>query len=271
MRGLKGKVALITGGSKNIGRAITRRLALEGVAVAVVGRDSGSASKLLEEIGQEGGRAKFIQADISLPESALSAVEETISAFGGLDIIINNAAATERIRNGEEHSLAEEELDTFDYFMKVGLYAPFLLAKAAIPRMLEKESGVFVNISSTAACHGQLGSTVYGPSKAAIESLSKQIAANYGRKGIRSVAVRVGLIRTDDNQFLHDHPEAGPLLRERQMLATGGKPDDIASAVAFLASEEAAFVTGTTLEVDGGIGSMQNLPDLTGIFLQRKK
>lgn len=270
MRGLNGKVALITGASKNIGRAIFERLASEGVTVMGLGRRLDLGTTVAASIRAAGGRADFIECDVTDEAQVRAAVARTVAAFGGIDIVVNNAAATHIIRAGNAHAAVDESLETFDQFMRVGVYAPFLFAKYAIPEMIQRGGGVFVNISSIAAVSAIKGFTAYGPSKAALEALTNQIAVDYGHQGIRAVALRVGPIRTDESQVVHDHPEAGPMLRDTQMLtARIGVPADVASAVVFAASDEASFVTGSVLSVDAGQASKKNMPDLQAVFSQK--
>lgn len=271
MRGLNGKVALITGAAKNIGKAIYKRLGAEGVAVMGAARSLDIGAGVAAEVRATGGRADFLACDVTDPDQVRAAIDRTVETFGGLDIVVNNAAATHIMRAGDEHSIIEESLETFDRFMKVGVYAPFLFAKYALPGMIERGGGVFVNISSIAAVKAQIGSTVYGPSKAALEQLTNQIAVDYGPKGVRAVSVRVGMIRTDENHLIHDHPIVGPGMRKSQMIGRSGTPDDIADAVAFLASDEASFITGAVLTVDAGHCVMQAMPDTSAVFHAAKQ
>lgn len=267
MRGLKGKVALVTGASKNIGRSILERLAADGVAVVGLGRSAELGEQVAAQIRAAGGNALFITCDVTDEAQVKAAVAEVNEKLGRIDIVVNNAAATHIIRSGKEADVMNEELESFDQFMKVGVYAPFLLAKYALPLMLAQGSGVFVSISSVASVTAVKGMTAYGPSKAALESLTNQIAVEYGDRGIRAVSLRVGPIRTDENQMLHDHPAAGPLLRSTQMLTSrAGAPADVASAVAFAASDEAAFITGSVINVEAGQVAKQLMPDLKAAF-----
>ncbi|RJG18859.1 SDR family oxidoreductase [Massilia cavernae] len=184
------------------------------------------------------------------------AVARTVAFFGGIDIVVNNAAATHIIRSGNAHEVVDESLETFDQFMRVGVYAPFLFAKYAIPEMTQRGGGVIINISSIAAVCAVKGLTVFGPSKAALESLTNQIAVDYRHQGIRAVALRVG---------------PGPMLRETQMLTTRvGVPADVANAVVFAASDEASFITGSVLSVDAGQASKKAMPDLQAVFTKKK-
>jgi len=266
MTALQGKVALVTGAAKNIGRAIFKSLARAGASVMGVARSAELGAALAQEVRGEGGRADFCCCDLTEPEQIRLAVQRTVATFGGLDIIVNNAAATHIIRSGDEHSVVDEPLATFDRFMQVGVYGPFLLAKFGVPEMIKRGGGVIISISSIAAVKASLGMCAYGPSKAALESLTNQIAVDYGPLGIRAVAVRVGMIRTDENCRLHDHPTVGPLMRATQMLQRSGLPEDVAEAVTFLASERGSFITAGALAVDAGHAIKQTMPDVMAVF-----
>jgi NAD(P)-dependent dehydrogenase (short-subunit alcohol dehydrogenase family) len=266
MRGLDGKVALITGATKDMGAAIARRLAAEGAAILGVGRSEALGERVAEDIRRSGGRASFLCTDITDENQVQRAVSAAVELWGRLDIVVHNAAAVDVIQAGSERPLAEESSAAFDQMLKVGIYGPFWLSKYAIPEMIRAGSGAFISISSLASLRAVPSLTSYSVSKAGLEALTRQIAVDYGPHGIRANSVLVGSIDVAGTADLHAHPVAGPMLRGNQMLERHGVPEDVAAMVAFLASEEAAFVTGGLFPVDAGASVKQNVPDLSGVY-----
>lgn len=260
MQGLTNKVAIVTGATKTMGATIARRLAAEGAWIVAFGRSAELGREVAASIEEHGGRAIFVEGDVTRLADVEAVVDRAIEAFGRLDIVVNNAAAVELIRGGEESSIVDEPLETFDRQLQVGLYGPFMLARAAIPHMLRIGGGAFVSLSSLGGHRAFPKMSSYGPTKAAIEAFDRQIATDYGPSGIRANSVVVGSIRVGDNAHVHDDPKFGALLRGMQMLPSVGSPDDIAAAVAFLASDEARFITGVALPVDGGVMAKGPMP-----------
>ncbi len=154
--------------------------------------------------------------------------------------------------------------------MRIGVTGPFLLAKAVIPLMVKQGGGAFVHISSITTVSVMPGMTAYAPSKAALEALSNQIAIDYGSDGIRSNCVRAGMFRVGASAKNHDDPEMGSRMRSIQMLDLMGVPEHIASAVSFLASEDAAFVTGSIVTADAGVSIKSTMPDTAAQYAARK-
>jgi meso-butanediol dehydrogenase / (S,S)-butanediol dehydrogenase / diacetyl reductase len=254
VQGLSGKVAIVTGATRTMGEAIAKRLAREGAAVVGFGRSSELGRAIADGINADGGRAAFIAGDVTKPDDVRAAVEAAVTTFGRLDIVVNNAAAVELIREGLEGSIVGVHIDTFEQQLRVGLHGPFLLARAAIPHMLQNGGGSFVSVSSHGGHRAFPGLSGYGPTKAAVEALTRQIAADFGAQGIRANSVVLGSIRVSQNEHVHDDPDMGQALRDMQMLSNvAGLPEDIAAAVTFLASDEAKFITGVSLPVDGGL------------------
>jgi 3-oxoacyl-[acyl-carrier protein] reductase len=235
---LEDKRALVTGASKGIGRAIVEELARAGAEV-VVGYRSGAeeAQALAREIA---GRA--VQADVSSAEDAARLVEEA----GDLDILVNNAGIT---RDG---LLARMSDDDWRTVLDTNLSSVFYTCRAVCRPMMRKRSGSIVNISSIVGVHGNWGQTNYGASKAGIIGFTKSLARELGSRGIRANVVAPGYVRTQLTDVLPE--EATAAMLENTPLGRLGEPSDVAGAVRFLCSDEASFITGDVLLVDGGLG-----------------
>lgn len=272
MRGLTDKVAIVTGATKAMGAAIAKRLCDEGAFVVGTGRDEAAGRAIAGRIGADGGRASFVRGDLAVPADIQQVVDFASERYGPADIVVNNAAAVDMIRGGVEGSVLEESPEAFERQVRVGLYAPLLLAQAVLPAMVERRAGAFVSVSAWNATRAVPAVTGYAAAKAALEALDRQIARDYGGYGIRANSVLTGMIRVDQNKDLHDS-ELGPAIRSHvQILPTVGSPEDIASAVAFLASEDARFITGATLAVEGGAIAKGGFPaDLFAQYIEGLK
>jgi 3-oxoacyl-[acyl-carrier protein] reductase len=235
---LEGKLALVTGASRGIGRAVAVELAAAGATVVVAyntGRDEAHA--VATEIG---GRA--VQADVSDPESARALVDEA----GDLDILVNNAGVT---RDGLIARMPDEDWRTV---LETNLSAAFYTCRAAARGMMRRRSGAIVNLSSIVGVHGNPGQTNYGASKAGIIGLTKSLARELGSRGVRANVVAPGYVRTRLTDVLPE--EAQQAMLANTPLGRLGDPADVAGAVRFLVSDEASFITGEVLLVDGGLG-----------------
>ena len=243
----KSKRVLVTGGNSGIGRGIALAFAKEGAAVAIGGRDREKGAAVLAELNDLGARACFCSGDLSDEQTANQVVQRAVDELGGLEILVNNAGAGSR-RGG-----VEAEDTTGERWAKLGganLSAPLYTAAAALPHLAASGQGAIVNISSTATWHGNWG--LYGVAKAGVEGLTRALAAEGGRQGIRCNGVSPGWIATDQDKA---QPASGGAdwAMPPSLLNRMGTPAEIAGAVLFLASEEASFVTGQTLIVDGGL------------------
>jgi 3-oxoacyl-[acyl-carrier protein] reductase len=235
---LEGKNALVTGGSRGIGRAIALELARGGADV-VVGYRSGADEA--EAVAQEtGGRA--FEADVSDPEQAKRLVEEA----GDLDILVNNAGLT---RDG---LLARMPDDDWRDVIETNLSSVFYTCRAVTRGMMKKRAGSIVNVSSIVGIHGNWGQTNYGASKAGIIGFTKSLARELGSRGVRANVVAPGYVNTRLTDVLPE--EAQQAMLTNTPLGRLGEPEDVAGAVRFLSSDEAAFITGEVLLVDGGLG-----------------
>lgn len=251
---LEGKVALITGSTSGIGRATATLFAAEGARVVVNGRRRELGEAVVAEIKRAGGEAAYYQADVSRPEEVRSLVRFAVERYGRLDVLMNNALALGR---GTAVELSEAE---WDQTMAVLLKAPFIACQEAIPQMIRQGGGSIVN---TASVHAYLASGrwhAYDTAKAGLVNMTRQIAVDFGPRGIRANAICPGAIIVEkaEPRYRED-----PDLERQQALVYPvrrlGRPIDVAYAAVYLASDESSFVTGTTIVVDGGMTCQ--LPD----------
>ena len=266
MRPLDGQVALVTGGTKDMGAAIALRLAQDGADVAVIGRDTIAGTQVVSQIKAKGQEGLFVRADVGAEADVEASVAAVVNAFGRIDIVVNNAAAVDTIRSGSEKPIVEETTATFDRVLKVGLHGPFWYARAVLPAMVRRGGGCFVHISSTAAHRATKGMTAYSASKGALEALSRQIALDYGAVGVRSNVVIVGAVTVAANRTLHDDPDARERIMSNLMLPRMGTPDDVAAAVAYLCGAGSGYITGAVLPVDGGLLAKLAVRDPSQVF-----
>jgi 3-oxoacyl-[acyl-carrier protein] reductase len=242
--GLRDKRALVTGGSRGIGRAIVLGLAESGASVAACyNRESEDVERLRGELQDIGGPSYLQQANVADEASVRGFVAGAAEKFGGLDIVINNAGVVSHAM------IADLELDEWHRVIDTNLTAVYLIAKAALPLM--SEGGSIVNVTSAVAMRGMPARTHYISSKAGLIGMTRALCKELGRRGIRVNAVAPGIIETDQTS---DLDEAGRA-RYAGLAALNrlGRPDEIASVALFLASDQASFVSGVTLNVDGGI------------------
>ena len=248
-----GKVAIVTGAGGNIGRATARRLAAEGASVTVADLDGAAADEVVAEIVAAGGAARAQTTDVTDPDAVEAMVQDTVVAYGGLDVLHNNAAAI--ALNGRDQDVVTMDLDTWRRVLDVNLTGPMLGCRSAIPAMLERGGGAIVNTASAAAFYGSKSLAAYGTSKAGLVALTRSVATAYGDRGIRCNAVAPGVVVDRAAQDALGGPMGDRLRRYTTSHLVGrlGYPEEIATAVAYLASDDAAFVTGETLRIDGGM------------------
>jgi 3-oxoacyl-[acyl-carrier protein] reductase len=240
------QVAIVTGAGRGIGHAIAVRLASEGARVAVVSRTEQNALKTAEEINAKyPGLAKAYAVDVAVSAAVKKLGEQIIADFSRVDILVNNAGLT---RDGLFMRMSEED---WDVVLDTNLKGAFNFIQAIIRPMLEQRSGHIINIASVAGLMGNAGQANYAASKAGLIGLTKTIAREVASRGITCNAVAPGFVTTDMTEVLPDAVKTGVI--GQIPLARFGEPDDIASAVAFLASSEAKYITGQTLTVDGGM------------------
>jgi NAD(P)-dependent dehydrogenase (short-subunit alcohol dehydrogenase family) len=252
---VQGKVALVTGAGGGIGAACARALAREGAAVALADIDLAAAQRQADAIVAEGGVAIAIQVDMGDEASVIAMVEATVQRLGGLDILHNNAADT-RLSATRDMPVEKVDTEVWDTILRVNLRGTMVASRAAIPH-LRKRGGAIVNTSSGAALSGGLSHSAYSASKAAINSLTQSLATQHGKEGIRCNAIAPGLIITPATQDSYAKSEVGEVMLRHHLTPRLGKPEDVAAAVVFLSSDEAAFITGQVICVDGGLHAHQ--------------
>jgi NAD(P)-dependent dehydrogenase (short-subunit alcohol dehydrogenase family) len=244
MRGIEGKVALVTGGASGIGEATARRFAEEGARVIVADVDAEGAHRVAAEIG---AAAAAIGTDITRPEDVEKMVSLAVQRFGRLDVVHNNAAS------GWPGKIGDLDAGAWSRTVALNLTGHFQVTRAALPAMLENGGGAFVNMSSAAALLVEEGLGAYAAAKAGVIALTRQTAVEYGRRGIRANCICPGAIATPPTlAFIRMREGLQARMEGANPLRRLGRPEEVAAVVVFLASDDAAFINGATLMVDGG-------------------
>jgi 7-alpha-hydroxysteroid dehydrogenase len=242
-----GKIGIVTGAGRGIGRAIALEWAKQGAKVVCAARSKSEIENVAEEIGRAGGEAVAQCCDVSSADSVKELVDATVGHFGMVDLIANNAGAGGAMLTLE--STDDEILEIY----RINAIGPFHLSRFAIPHMLEAGGGAIVNISSGMAVLGDFGGVAYGAAKAALEQTTRMLAVEFAPT-IRVNAIRCGSIQTSMlDGLLSVQPEMKVELERWTPANRLGQPGDIAAAATFLCSEEASFITGAILDVDGGL------------------
>lgn len=243
---LEGKVALVTGASRGIGKAIALLLAENGADVAVnFAGSTAAAEAVAAEIEKMGRKAILVQGDVSQTEVCAEMVDKVVKELGHIDILVNNAGIT------RDTLLLRMKEEDWDAVLNTNLKSVFNCTKASVKYMAKQRSGAIVNISSVVALMGNAGQANYAAAKAGILGFTRSVAKEMAARGIRVNAVTPGFIKTDMTSVLSEKVVAA--MEASIPLARLGEPDDIAKAVLFLVSDNAAYITGQTLHVDGGM------------------
>jgi NAD(P)-dependent dehydrogenase (short-subunit alcohol dehydrogenase family) len=247
---LEHKVALITGGTSGIGEGTAVLFAKEGAKVSITGRNEERGHAVVEKIMSDGGKAVFIRADVRKAKECLHAVEETLGAFGRLDILFNNAGVF------YPHTILDCSEEEWDLQMDINLKGTFLMSKAALPHMISQRRGVIINNSSGWGIAGGDAAVAYCASKGGVVLLTKAMAIDHGRQGIRVNCLCPGDV---DTPMLPEDARLRGLKWEDYLAGCANRPlerigttDEIAKAALFLASDDSSFMTGAALVVDGG-------------------
>jgi NAD(P)-dependent dehydrogenase (short-subunit alcohol dehydrogenase family) len=257
MRGLDGKVALVTGGSSGLGEAIVYRLAEEGVTTAVAGRDrpkteavAARATARARAAGHAGGHS-VVLGDVSSVADCDRLVAETVACHGHLDILVNSAGVW------LEKSILDTSEGDWEWCIGVCLKGAYFMCRAALRHMVPRQAGVIVNLASDSGIHGEPGAAVYSAAKAGVVMMTRALAIDHGPDGIRVCSVSPAIF---DTPMLANAIAAAPDpvaytagMEDAYPLRRIGRPEELAAAVAFLASDDGSFVTGRTMVVDGGV------------------
>lgn len=243
---LKDRVAVVSGGSRGIGRAIVKALAGEGAKVACIYKGSKDAAEaLVDEIQKTGGMASALQADVAKAEDVQGIIERVEKDWGPINILVNNAGI---IRDG---LFVTMEPEAWQAVIQTNLGGTFNLCRAVAFSMARQRKGRIINISSVAAEHVNPGQTNYAASKGAINSFTKALAVELAKRGVTVNAIAPGFIETDMSEAVRN--KAGDLIKKMIPMHRLGQPDDIARMAVFLASDDASYVTGQIITVDGGL------------------
>jgi len=241
------KTAIITGGASGIGRAAALRFAAEGAQLVIADVNGNGGRETAQLIEQQGGKAFFIETNVSDSKQVKDLVSATVEAYGKLDILFNNAG----IGNPDVKSVDLDE-DEWDRIIDINLKGVFLGIKHAVPELKKAGGGAIINTSSLLGIKGQKYLAAYNASKAGVILLTQNAALEYGRDNIRVNAIAPGVIDTQIIEGWKNDERKWPIISRANALGRIGTPEEVANAVLFLASEEASFITGATLSVDGG-------------------
>lgn len=243
---LSRKVAIVTGGGSGIGEAICRAYAKEGATVAVADLNQEGAERVASEIAASGGSVSAFQVDITNSSEIREMVAAVLADHERIDVLVNNAGA--RIIKG----FMQHTEDDWNKMLQINLTGPFLCAQAVVPNMVENGGGVIINLCSIASFMGRPNRCAYVSAKTGLLGLTRAMAIDLSVKKIRVNAIAPGMIASPFNQSFAEADDTGPAWAGENLIGRWGQPDDIAGAAVFLASEEAGFITGSEIKIEGG-------------------
>jgi 3-oxoacyl-[acyl-carrier protein] reductase len=258
---LADRVAVVTGAARGIGNAIAHRFAREGARVVVADIDGQAAADAAARIVADGGTAHSHRADVGNERDVDDLVDAAVSTFGGVDVLVNNAGDV----TVQRHFL-ETDAAWWEHFVRTNLTSQFLCTRRIAPLMVDAGGGCVINMSSGGATRAHRGMVAYDATKGGIEAMTRSLALELAPYGIRVNALVPGLIATNPS---HLEPAARKLRDETVPLGRGGRPDDLAGPAVFLASADAAYITGACLVVDGGVLVQQRSPQVEVFGLDR--
>ncbi|MGC3874839.1 SDR family NAD(P)-dependent oxidoreductase [Halomonas sp. GXIMD04776] len=238
---LKDRVAIVFGGTSGLGEATAKAYASEGAKVVVVGRDESKGNRIISELQGKSQESIFVQADVSNAEEVQTVVDKALEEFGQIDILYNGAGIHDAYKTA-----AEVEESEYEKLMDINVKGPYLASKAVIPHFLKKGKGVIINIGSQSTHVAGAGGSAYVTSKHAIEGFTKQLAYDFGRKGIKANLIAPGFIESPMTEGIEDE-RLNDIPAQR-----AGKPEEIAALAVFLASDDSNYMHGATVTMDGG-------------------
>jgi NAD(P)-dependent dehydrogenase (short-subunit alcohol dehydrogenase family) len=248
---LKGRVALVTGGGRGIGKAITKRLAAAGANVAIASRKLENLKATADEFAELPGKILPVECHVGRADQLENLVATVEKQLGTIDILVNNSATN--IGQGPSLEVTDEMLDKM---IEINIKAALRLVRLTVPKMIEKKKGSIINIASIAGLRPQPGGLLYSFTKAGLIMMTRTWAIEFGQKGVRVNAIAPGLIQTDFSEFFWKNEAHRKRLEATQPIPYVGQPDEIGFAALYLASDEASYVTGQVIVIDGGATAM---------------
>jgi len=244
---LKGKVALVTGGGRGIGKAITKKFVEAGANVVIASRKMENLKATADELAGNPGKILPVECHVGRKDQLEALVATTEKQFGPVDILVNNSATN--IGQGPSLEVTDDMLDKM---VEVNIKAALRLVRLVVPKMAEKKSGSIINIASIAGLRPQPGGLLYSFTKAGLIMMTRTWAVEFGKKGVRVNAIAPGLIQTDFSEFFWKNEEYRKKLEATQPISHIGQPDEIGFAALYLASDESSYLTGQVMVIDGG-------------------